>query len=76
MDDELLNEEHNNMVEKLKGLNVKIFNMSSMLKSTNSTAPSQEELPTPEDIYTLSYTSGTTGEPKGAMIKHKNMCSV
>jgi long-subunit acyl-CoA synthetase (AMP-forming) len=29
--------------------------------------------PTPDDIYTLVYTSGTTGPPKGAIYKHKTM---
>ena len=37
--------------------------------------PVPEQLPGPEDIYTLCYTSGTTGQPKGAVLPHRAMLS-
>lgn len=33
-------------------------------------------LPTPEDLCTICYTSGTTGKPKGVMLSHGNVLAV
>jgi len=31
--------------------------------------------PKPDDVYMFCYTSGTTGDPKAAMLSHKNILS-
>lgn len=62
----------NSELEELKSsgkLNVYLFN--EIVKSGESNMQSLPKV-TPASIFTLSYTSGTTGSPKGAMISHGN----
>lgn len=35
----------------------------------------EQKKPKPEDLFCLCYTSGTTGQPKGVMITHRNVMS-
>ena len=43
------------------------------IEAAGSADPRKFCVPATEDIYTICYTSGTTGIPKGAMISHQNM---
>ena len=38
-----------------------------------ATIPSQQFSPTPDSLFILLYTSGSTGVPKGCMLTHKNL---
>jgi long-chain acyl-CoA synthetase len=56
--------------------NIKIHGFQD-LSTIGKLNPKPFHLPTPNDLYIVCYTSGTTGNPKGVMITHKNlMCQI
>jgi long-chain acyl-CoA synthetase len=42
-------------------------------RETIKTGNYPETIPMPDDVYMFSYTSGTTGDPKGVKLTHKMM---
>ncbi|KZO99390.1 acetyl-CoA synthetase-like protein [Calocera viscosa TUFC12733] len=55
---------------KEKGLRVMLL---SELEKLGRESPRPYRYPQPEDVATISYTSGTTGNPKGVVLTHKNL---
>jgi len=56
-------------IEAAQGLNITLIDFKEAIKE-GKTLHTKLEDPAPATIYTLSYTSGTTGKPKGTMISH------
>lgn len=52
-------------------LDLKIFSLSE-IEALGATIDTPLNPPTPSDICTINYTSGTTGPPKGVVLTHRN----
>jgi len=60
-------------VQLADSINVQLLPYDQVIKEGKAMADVQFDAPKPETVYTLCYTSGTTGQPKGVMITHRNM---
>merc|ERR1719237_1654222 len=57
-----------------KDLGVTIYTISDV-EAAGRQNPHAHRPPSPSDIATFCYTSGTTGDPKGALLTHQSFCS-
>ena len=63
-----VDEEHQKLCDEA-GLT--IFTLEELVEKGAAYSNKQDRSPGPDDTYMLSYTSGTTGDPKGVKLTHK-----
>ena len=61
---------------KAKELGIKVYNYSDILEEGKNHPDMEFKKPTPETIHMFCYTSGTTGDPKAAMLSHGSFVPV
>lgn len=54
---------------------IKVYHINEVIETgkKHSKMDLSEGLPKADDIYMFCYTSGTTGDPKAAMLSHANL---
>ena len=53
----------------------RLLQLGAAAESNYPTLVAEGTAADPDDVVTLLYTSGTTGDPKGVMLTHRNFCS-
>uniref|UniRef100_A0A3B3XEA4 Long-chain-fatty-acid--CoA ligase n=1 Tax=Poecilia mexicana TaxID=48701 RepID=A0A3B3XEA4_9TELE len=61
------------LIERGKKCGVDIVSMEDLEVMMYSKHRTKQNLPKPEDLSIVCFTSGTTGNPKGAMLTHENV---
>jgi len=70
----LLEEIGEELIAEAKQVGLEICSFEEML-SLGALYPARENYPKSTDLAVVCYTSGTTGNPKGALITHGNYCA-